>query len=112
MTIDIIKNFGLWFLLNLFYNGNLYYLLWCCTYPIFGKNIVPDVSAKILSANQTVAFLNDLYFQNKSIKSSDFFKGWFKFKKVRICSDIFWVGIVKNVSGQFGHKALKLTVSQ
>ena len=40
--------FSIWkncsqFLLNLFYNENVCYLLCSCTNPIFGKNLVPEV---------------------------------------------------------------------
>ena len=31
------------FSLNLLYNKNLYYLLCCCTNPIFEKNLVPEI---------------------------------------------------------------------
>ena len=35
---------------------------------MFGKNFVPEIWAKILSANQTAAFLNEQILQNKSLK--------------------------------------------
>ena len=44
------------------------YLLRSCTYSIFDKNLVPEICAKILSANQFAAFLNERYLQKKSMK--------------------------------------------
>ena len=39
------------FFLKMVYNSILYYLLSFCTNPIFGKNLVLGVSAKMLLAN-------------------------------------------------------------
>ena len=39
-------------LLNLFYNQNFHYLLCFCTNPIYGKNLIPEIWAKMFSANQ------------------------------------------------------------
>ena len=47
-----------WILLDLFYNENLYILLCCCTNPIFGKIFVPEIWAKMFSANQIAGFFN------------------------------------------------------
>ena len=44
----------------MFYNENLYYFLCFSTNPIFGKNLVPEIKAKMLSANQIAGFLNQL----------------------------------------------------
>ena len=38
---EFTEKFGHYFLMNLFYNGNLYYLSFSCTNPIFGK-LVPE----------------------------------------------------------------------
>ena len=35
---------------------------------MFGKNLVPEISAKMLSANQIAVFLNERNLQNKSMK--------------------------------------------
>ena len=53
--------FGYHFYLSLFTNENLYYLLCSCTIPIFGKNLVPVVCLRMLSANQIAGFFNQLY---------------------------------------------------
>ena len=53
--------FGHYFLLNLFYNEILYYLLCSCTNPIFEKIFVSEILAKMLSANQIAGFFNQRY---------------------------------------------------
>ena len=58
--------------MNLYYNENFYYLLCSCTNPIFGKDLVPEMLAKILSASQITGFLNELYLQSKLIKQPHF----------------------------------------
>ena len=35
---------------------------------MFGKNLVPEICAKILSVNQIAVFLNERNLQNKSVK--------------------------------------------
>ena len=52
----------------MFYNENLYYLLCSCTNPIFRKIFVPEIWAKMFSANQIAQFFNQPYLQNKSIR--------------------------------------------
>ena len=47
-------------------------LLYSCINPEFGKNLVPKIWTKMLLANQTVGFLNQLYLYNKMIKKPDF----------------------------------------
>ena len=54
------------------HNEDLYYLLCSCTNPIFGKIFVPEILAKMFSANQIAGFFNQLYLQNKSMKQPDF----------------------------------------
>ena len=53
-----IGKFSHYFFLNLVLNESLYYLLYSCTNAIFGKNLVPEIWAKILLANQITGFLN------------------------------------------------------
>ena len=36
---------------------SLYYLLYSCTNPILGKNLVPEIWTKMLSTNQIAGFL-------------------------------------------------------
>ena len=60
-----------WFI-NLTYNENLYYLLCFCTNPIFGKIFVPEIWARMFSANQIAGFFNQPYLQKKSVKQPDF----------------------------------------
>ena len=55
-------------LLNLFFNDNLYYLLCCCANPILMKISVPEIWAKMFSANQIARFFNQPYLQNQSMK--------------------------------------------
>ena len=52
----------------MFCNENLYYLLCSCTNPIFGKILVPEIWAKMFSANQVAGFFIQPYLQNKSMK--------------------------------------------
>ena len=42
-----------------------YYLLYSCAKPILGKNLVPEILAKMLLTNQIVKFLNWLCLLNK-----------------------------------------------
>ena len=67
------EKLGHYFLLNLFYNENLYYLLCSCTNPIFGKTFVPEIWAKMRSVNQIARFFNHPYLQNKLMKQPDIF---------------------------------------
>ena len=50
-----------YFFQNLFYNESLYYLLYSCTNLIFGKNLVREIWARMLSVNQSAGFLYQLY---------------------------------------------------
>ena len=59
--------------INLFYNENLSYLLCFCTNFLFGKNIVHEIQAKILSTIQIARFLIQAFFQSKSMKLPYFF---------------------------------------
>ena len=54
------------------YNENLYYLLCSCTNPIFMKIFIPEIWAKMFSANQIAGFFNQPYLQKKSMKYTDF----------------------------------------
>ena len=67
-----IRKFSPQFFWNLVYNESLYYLLYSCTNPIFGKNLVPEIWVKMLLVNQIAGFLNQLYLQNTMIKKPDF----------------------------------------
>ena len=60
--------------LNLVYNPNVYYLLDSCANSILGKNLVLEILAKILLANQIVGFLNQLYLKNKLIRTNLIFR--------------------------------------
>ena len=46
---------------NLFYSEILHYLLYSYTNSVSGKNLVPEIFAKMLLANQIAGFLNQLY---------------------------------------------------
>ena len=65
---EFIDQFCHWFLLNLFCDENLCYLLCSCTSSIFGKILVSEIWAKMFSANQIAGFFNQPYLQNKSMK--------------------------------------------
>ena len=63
-----IEKFGHRCLLNLFCNENLFCLVCSCANPIFGKNFVSDIWAKIFLAKKIARFFNQLYLQKKPIK--------------------------------------------
>ena len=56
----------------MFYNENLYYLLCFCTNSIFREILIPEIWAKMFSANQIAGFFNQPYLQNESMKYPDF----------------------------------------
>ena len=60
------------FFLNLVYKERSYYLLYSWTIPVLGKNLVPEIWAKMLLADQITGFLNWLYLQNTKMKKTDF----------------------------------------
>ena len=60
--LKFIRKFSHYFFLNLVCNERLYYFLYSCTNFMFGKNLVPEKWAKMLSGNQMTGFLNQLYF--------------------------------------------------
>ena len=65
------------------YKESLYYLLYSCTNPIFVENLVPEIYAKMLLANEIAEFLNQLYLQNKIMKKADFFAFWYKLIEIK-----------------------------
>ena len=54
--LNLLENLVINFFLNLGYNESLYYLLYSCTNSIFGKNLFPEMWAKMLLANQITGF--------------------------------------------------------
>ena len=56
--IGFIGKFSHCIFLNLVYKEISYYLLYSCTNLMLGKNLVPEIWAKMLSANQIAGFLN------------------------------------------------------
>ena len=48
--------FSHYFFLNLVYKECLYYLLYSCSNSILGKNLISEIWAKMVSANQIVGF--------------------------------------------------------
>ena len=58
--LKFVGKFSHYFFLNLVYNQSLYYFLYSCTNPIFGKNLFPEIWAKTLLANQITGYLNQL----------------------------------------------------
>ena len=83
------------FLLNLIYNENLYYLLFSCTNPILRKIFVPDVWARVFSANQIAGFFNQPYLQNKSMKQLIY---------CMLIQVLLKVKLIKNLLGSCGQK--------
>ena len=88
-----------WFLLNLVYNENLYYLLCSCTNSVLGNILVPEIWAKMFSANQTAQFFNQSYLQKKSMKWPDFLHVNTNSLKLKVDQKKFWVGMGKNGCG-------------
>ena len=50
------------------YKESLYQLLYFCTNPVLGQNLVPELQAKILLTNQIAGFLNQLFLLKKMMK--------------------------------------------
>ena len=67
-----IGKFSHQFFLNLVYKESSYYLLYSCTNPILGKNLILEIWAKMLLANQIAGFLNWVYLENTKMKKPDF----------------------------------------
>ena len=68
---DFVEKFSHQFLLNLFCIENIYYFLCSYTNPVFKKNFIPEIQAKMFLANQIAGFLNQPYLQNKSMNQPD-----------------------------------------
>ena len=47
--LNLLENLVISFFLNLVYKESLYYLLYSCTNPILGKNLIPEIWTKMLS---------------------------------------------------------------
>ena len=78
-----------------------------------GKNIFPEILAKMLSANQIAGVLNQLFLQNKSMKQPHFLHVDPNSQKlIENWSKFFGLGVVKNGWSQSGLWTPKLTVSQ
>ena len=107
---EIIGKFGHSFFLNLSYNlfcsETLSYYLCSCTNPILGKNLVPEIWTKMISANHIAGFLNQLYLQKKLMKWSDFLHADTNLQKLKT-NWIFFFFFCKNWCGHFGHMTLK-----
>ena len=58
--LNLLENVVIIFFQNLFFNESLY-LLYSCTNLIFGKNLVREIWARMLSVNQIAGFLYQLY---------------------------------------------------
>ena len=58
---------------NLVDKESLYLLLYSCSNPILRKNLVPEIWAKIFSANQITGFLNKVYLLDKMMKKTPIF---------------------------------------
>ena len=93
--VEFIEKLGHQFLLILFHNENLYYLMCSCTNPIFGKIFVPKIWVEMFSAIQIVGFFNQPYIQNKSMKQSDFLQVDTNSCKLKIDQKFFLSGHAK-----------------
>ena len=94
----------------MFYNKNVYYLLCFFTNPVFGKIVVPEIWAKMFSANKIAGFLIRHISRTNQWNSLIFcmliqiqIKSW---------SKKFWIGVARNGCGQSGQATLKLAVSK
>ena len=67
---------------------------------------------QMLSAKQIAWFLNQLFLEKQIDEAASFFACWYKLIKIKIRSNYFWLGMVKNGYGQSSLWTLKLTVSQ
>ena len=56
----------------MFYDKDLYYLLYSCTNSIFGGDMVLEIWVEMLLTNQIAGFLNQIDLQNKVIKKPEF----------------------------------------
>ena len=64
--LNLLKNLVLFFTeFVLLFVLFLLNLMFSCTNPIFGKNLILEVWVKMLSANSSARFLNRLYLQSK-----------------------------------------------
>ena len=91
---------------NLFCNEIVYYLLSFCTNPIFAKIFVPEMWAKMFSANRIAWFFSQPYLQKPYLDVDT------NSQKLKVDQKVFWVGFIKNGFGQSCHGTLKLNVSQ
>ena len=96
----------------MFYSENLYYLLCCCTNPIFGKKPVPEIYAKMLSANQIAGFLNILFLQITLMKQPHFLHVDTNSQDLKVDWKFFWTDMMRKWCSQSGLWTLKLTLSQ
>ena len=95
------------------YNDILYYLLYSCTDPIFGRNLISEILAKMLSANQIARFSNQLYMSlEQNDEKAGFFACWYRFMKNKSLLKIIGVGVVKNECVHSSCVTLRLVVSQ
>ena len=94
------------------YNENLFYLLCSCANAIFGKIFVPEIYAKMFSANQIAGHFNQPYLQKKSVKLPDFLHVDTNSHKLKVDQKMLGWALSEDGCGQPGHRTLKLTVSQ
>ena len=84
-----------YFFLNLFYNKSLHYVLYFCISFKFGKNLIPDICAKMLFANQIVGFKSATSLKQIDEKSW-FFAYWYRLMKIKNGLKNIELGMVKN----------------
>ena len=109
---EFIAKFNRYIFLNLVNKESLYYLLYFCINSILRKNLVPEIWAKRLLANQIAGFSHWTYLQNKILKKPEFFACSYKFMKIKSCLENIGVSIVKNGCGYSGFRTLKFGAFQ
>ena len=98
--------------MNLVCKKSLHYLLFSCTNPVLGKNLIPEICAKMLLANQIAGFLNCLSLE-QNYEKTWFFACWYKFREIKSwLKNIGVGGVFKNGCGHSGLRTLKLAVSK
>ena len=76
----------------------------------WAKDLDPEIEAKKISANDCRIFKSTISPEQVD-ETASFFPCWYKFTKIKI-HIFFWLGIVKNGSGQSALGTLKLNVSE
>ena len=85
------------------------YICCSCTNSIFGKIFVPEIWAKMFSANQIAEYFNQTYLQHKSVICPDILHVDTNSHKLSL-SKHSWVGTIKNGCGQSSYGTLYIVL--